>query len=168
MIFNTDSSTLQNVASLATAAGVLVAVVALIISFHSETRARAHELERDRIARLKETRISFLRSAYSALSGAGAMMHIGADNAPAIAVALKDIQLLGTPRQVELADKFVTDFARDRQASFDPLLDELFKDLRDEAGLPPATRSNLTLVVLDGPSPEIDTRRGNRNPRRNS
>jgi hypothetical protein len=48
--------------------------------------------------------------------------------------AIADIQLLGSKSQIELVEKFTEEFEQTRQASLDPLLNSLRKDLRKELG----------------------------------
>ncbi|GAB7146174.1 hypothetical protein [Mycobacterium riyadhense] len=61
--------------------------------------------------------------------------------------ALKDIQLLGSPDQVALADHVATAFAANQGADLDPLLDSLYDDCRRLLGIEPAKRSRIVLSV---------------------
>ena len=138
--------------------GGMVAVVALLRTVRSEAKARQlsqqrdldarrHEEERTRINRLAEIRVKFLRDAYLNLSLAGSMRAIGPENALPMIQALKDIQLLGNPEQVVLADQVVATFAARRSVDLDPLLDSLYDDCRDLLGIDPAKRSRIVLSV---------------------
>ena len=48
--------------------------------------------------------------------------------------AIADIQLFGSQSQIELVEKFTKDYEEIKQASLDPLLNSLRKDLRKELG----------------------------------
>ena len=98
------------------AASVIIAALALIRTIRSEAKARAlsqqrdldarrHDEERARDDRLAEIRINFLRDAYLKLSLISSIRSIGSQEAVPMVQALKDIQLLGTPEQVNLADE---------------------------------------------------------------
>jgi hypothetical protein len=141
------------------AVSVIIAVVALLRAVRSEANARQlaqhrdldarrHEEERTRINRLAEIRIKFLHDAYLNLSLAGSMRAIGPENALPMIQALKDIQLLGNPEQVQLADQVVATFAARGGVNLDPLLDSLYDDCRDLLGIDPAERSRIVLSVL--------------------
>jgi hypothetical protein len=140
------------------AVSVVIAVIALLYTVRSEAKsrqlaqqrdfdARRHEEERTRINRLAEIRIKFLHDAYLNLSLAGSMRAIGPSNALPMIQALKDIQLLGSPEQVELADQVVATFAAQRSVDLDPLLDSLYGDCRDLLGVDPVQRSRVVLTV---------------------
>ncbi|MDX6721082.1 MAG: hypothetical protein QOJ63_3336 [Solirubrobacteraceae bacterium] len=58
-------------------------------------------------------------------------------------LTLKDIQLLGTPEQIALADAAALSFAEHQQVDLDPLLDSLHQDLRALLGMQPQTRSTV-------------------------
>jgi hypothetical protein len=57
------------------------------------------------------------------------------DVAPEFEKAVADIQLFGTPKQVELAQAFALGFAENGTHSLDPLLNELRQELRKELNL---------------------------------
>jgi hypothetical protein len=140
------------------AVSVIIAVVALLRTIRSEAKARLlsqqrdldarrHEAERTRINRLAEIRIKFLRDAYHNLSLAGSMRVIGPGDEKPMVKALKDIQLLGKPEQVVLADQVVATFTARRSVDLDPLLDSLYDDCRDLLGIYPAKRSRIVLSI---------------------
>ena len=149
------------------AVSVIIAVVALLRTVRSEAQARQlaqqrdldarrHEEERTRINRLAEIRIKFLHDAYLNLSLAGSMRAIGPGNALPMIQALKDIQLLGNPEQVVLADRVVATFAARGGVDLDPLLDSLYGECRDLLGIDPAKRSRIVLSVqpMDKENPD--------------
>jgi hypothetical protein len=127
---STGSSTLQIIATSVTALGVILAFGGLMHTIKAETtsrqidqdralqvrkdaddaalRAREDADRRDRAARLAEVRTSFLHGAYLTLSEA-ISQGITRENHLRISLALKDIQLLGDPKQVKLADDAVTE-----------------------------------------------------------
>jgi hypothetical protein len=51
--------------------------------------------------------------------------------------SIADVQLFGSPKQVQLAREFAKNFARDGNASLDSLLNELRNALRKELNLAP-------------------------------
>jgi hypothetical protein len=142
---------------------VIIAVVALLHTVRSEAKsrqvaqerdlqARHHEEERARINRLAEIRINFLHDAYLKLSLVTSIRSIGSHEALPMVQALKDIQLLGTPEQVALADRAATTFASERSVNLDPLLDRLYSEFRHLLGIAPAERSRIVLSVVNGES----------------
>lgn len=141
---------------------VVVAVLAFLHAVRSEAQARRSATERDEEARrredersrrdrLTEIRVRFLHDAYVKLALIASIRSIGAAQALPMVEALKDIQLLGTPEQVALADEVAVDFARDGGADLDPLLDSLYNEFRAALDIAPATRSRLVLSVFDPP-----------------
>jgi hypothetical protein len=59
--------------------------------------------------------------------------------------AVADIQLFGTPRQVELVQELLTTFADRGDVSMDSLLQDLRRDLRSELNLDPVPEKTLHL-----------------------
>lgn len=57
--------------------------------------------------------------------------------------SLADIQLLGTPEQIETTVDFIRQFASNGGAAIDPVLSMLRDDLRSELGLPKDIPSSL-------------------------
>lgn len=86
-------------------------------------------LERRSVRR--RMRIDYLLAAYRDLDSASNRA-MTVDHEAAIESAISQIQLLGTPRQVELADEFVEEFASAGTADMGPLLEDLRTTLRDE------------------------------------
>ena len=79
----------------------------------------------------RQTRVEYLLSAYRRLEAAS-NRELGPAHEKAIESAVSDIQLLGTKHQVELADAFAKEFAADRSANAEPLLEDLRRTLRKE------------------------------------
>ena len=129
-------STVQIVATIVQTASVVVALAALV-----------YTVRRDRAARLAEIRTGFLRDAYLKLSEAVSHGHLTPQNSMGMVLALKDIQLLGNPEQIALADTAAQNFAANGQVTLDPLLDSLHQDLRALLGMKPETRSRIVLSV---------------------
>jgi hypothetical protein len=83
---------------------------------------------------LRDTRIRILMEAYRRLEKAS-NRELTAALASEIEGALADVQLLGSRRQVELAQEFILQVVNQRTGSFDPLLAELRKEIREALGL---------------------------------
>jgi len=88
---------------------------------------------RDRANKQREQRISYLIEAYRRLESCA---HRGDSlDFSKMESAVADIQLFGSPRQVELVQALVTEFAAGGVASMDALLQDLRRDLRAELEL---------------------------------
>jgi hypothetical protein len=97
----------------------------------------AHRLtsKRDIFKQQREQRIAYLVSAFRSLSKIHNISRLhGIEDK--IEEAISDIQLLGTPCQIELASKFVIDLSTPRtlSVSIDELLNSLRNNLRKELG----------------------------------
>jgi hypothetical protein len=106
---------------------VVSAFVALIVVILSH----AFTLRRDRQSRRQTQRIDYLVTVYRAFSKSNnhpALYEIADELEQAIA----DVQLFGTPRQVELAQQFANDLGNSQTAQLDELLLELRNSLRSE------------------------------------
>jgi len=88
---------------------------------------------RDRANKRKEQRVTYLIEAYRRLEECSQQFGVAARGKLESAVA--DIQLFGTPRQVDLVQRFASDFAAKGNASLDELLADLRTDLRAELNL---------------------------------
>lgn len=129
-------STLQIVATLVQTAGVIVALAALV-----------YTVRRDRASRLAEIRTGFLRDAYLKLSEVVSRRRLTPENSMGMTLALKDIQLLGTPEQIALADTAALSFAEHQRVDLDPLLDSLHQEFRALLGMKPERRSRIVFSV---------------------
>jgi hypothetical protein len=79
----------------------------------------------------RRMRVEYLVSAYRRLEAAS-NRNMTRDHETAIESAISDVQLFGTPRQVELADRFAREFATTSSADSTPVLEELRTALRAE------------------------------------
>ena len=101
-----------------------------IVAFCGAWLAHSFSAARDRANKRREQRIAFLIAAYRGIESAANRRDGSA--ASALESAVADIQLFGTPRQVELVQSFVFEFTEHQSASTDALLVELRRDLRAE------------------------------------
>lgn len=106
--------------------GLIVAVGWIVSHYFNKSR--------DIAAEKRKLRISYLLEAYRKLEVAS-----NSDNPhqteAAMESAIADIQLLGTPAQVELVQKLARQFADEGVVSFDQLLQNLRQELRRELEL---------------------------------
>ena len=96
----------------------------------------------------KNMRVQYLLEAYRRLDGAS-NRDLNSQRGADIESAFSDIQLLGDPRQVELAHEFAESFAANHQASTDELLEELRLALRQELHLGRVPRRRISLRITD-------------------
>jgi hypothetical protein len=104
----------------------LAALVAAALA-HLFTRVR------DRENRRPEQRIDYLVSAFRGLAKANHHPRLY-EVAEDIEQAVADIQLFGSPKQIQLARQFATAFGTTQEADMDDLLNELRDSLREELG----------------------------------
>jgi hypothetical protein len=88
---------------------------------------------RDRANKRREQRSGYLIEAYRRLESS--TQRHGPLDASKLESAVADIQLFGSPSQVQLVQEFAAEFAAQRGASLDALLRELRRDLRVELNL---------------------------------
>jgi hypothetical protein len=102
----------------------------------------AHYLtvRRDQANKRRDLRVQYLIEAYRRLEFAG-NRPLTEKIAPEFERAVADIQLFGTPKQVELAQAFALGFAEKGTHPLDPLLNELRQELRRELNLEPVQPS---------------------------
>jgi hypothetical protein len=88
---------------------------------------------RDKRNRLQQQRIQYLIDAYRAIAKANhhPRLYEVADD---LERAVADIQLLGSPELIHLAQVFSKEFAKNNEASLDDILATIRKDLRKELG----------------------------------
>jgi type II secretory pathway pseudopilin PulG len=94
----------------------------------------------DREQKRRDVQTQYLLEAYRNLELAG-RNELTSENAARIERAIADIQLLGTPKQIELAQCFASDFAGTGGAQIDHLLLELRTELRKELHLKPVAET---------------------------
>ena len=80
---------------------------------------------------------------------------LGPEDAKKIESAIADIQFLGTPRQIELARKFATEYATNKRAD----LEELLSDLRNDRAHLDTAAGTLTRPLRVRPLPLRERRR---------
>lgn len=90
---------------------------------------------RDLLNERRKLRVTYLLEAYRKLEDAG-NRDDPARQWPLFESAIADIQLLGSPKQVELARRFALEMAQNRTALLDPLVNDLRCSLREELELP--------------------------------
>lgn len=98
----------------------------------------AHRLSarRDLANKRRELRVQYLIEAYRRLEFAG-NRPLSRELAIDFERAVADVQLFGTPTQVQLAQEFALGFAAEHTHPLDPLLNALRQELRKELKLEP-------------------------------
>lgn len=101
---------------------------------------------RERRSRLQQQRIQYLVDAYRAFAKANhhPRLHEVADD---LERAVADIQLLGSPELIRLAQMFSEELATNEEASLDELLATIRKGLRDELGEKPVSGRIIWLRI---------------------
>jgi hypothetical protein len=116
-------------------AGVAGAYVGHWLTFRREKRGR-----------LQQQRIEYLVNAYRAFAKANhhpRLFEVADDLERAVA----DIQLLGSPELIRLAQAFSEDLAKKEEASLDDLLATIRKGLREELGEKPVSGKIIWLRI---------------------
>lgn len=103
---------------------------------------------RDRANKRKEQRVSYLIEAYRRLEECS--QQFGVADKGKLESAVADIQLLGTPHQVDLVQRFASDFAATGGASLDELLADLRTCLRAEPSLEAVPKNIVHLRITHG------------------
>ncbi|MBI3137593.1 MAG: hypothetical protein HYZ15_03305 [Sphingobacteriales bacterium] len=88
--------------------------------------ARKRDIENKK----KELRINYLIEAWRRLERC--VNRKNTDPTHDIENSIADIQLFGTPKQIELAGRVISNLVKDKNANLDELLEELRQDLRKE------------------------------------
>ena len=106
-----------------------------------------HELtkRRDNANKRKELRITYLIEVYRKLEYVSNRSNI--DTTEYMEKSMADIQLLGTKKQVELAQAVIKEMSETHEASLDELLYELKQDLRKELNLETVPYPNKYLRI---------------------
>ena len=114
------------------------AVGAILGNWLSSRRERKH--------RLQEQRIQYLISAYRAFSKANhhPRLYEVADD---LEQAVADIQLLGSPGLISLAQKFSEEMGRKQEAGLDDVLFTIRNELRKELGEKPVSGKIIWLRI---------------------
>lgn len=128
---------------------LIAALIGFVVVVWGWKVVHRQELERDIAAKRRELRVKYLIEAYRNLEYA-------ANRTPTeqtrsnLERAVADIQLFGSPTQVESAQSFARDFASHGSASLDKLLSDLCRSLRQEIGLEPSEWKPVFLRVEAG------------------
>jgi len=106
-------------------------------------------LKREAANKRREQRIGYLIAAYRGLSKGNnhPRLYEVADD---LEQAVSDIQLFGTPEQIQLAQAFGDQLGRTQEADLDELLFELRNSLRKELGQKPVSGRILWLRIGRG------------------
>ena len=70
------------------------------------------------------------------------------DDERALEIAIADVQLLGSPEQVQLAQQFASEFVGLGHASLDQLLEALRQELRKELFLSPSPAEGVKFLRI--------------------
>jgi hypothetical protein len=128
--------------------GVIPATIAALVAILGWYIAHYFSLRREIAAEKRKTRVVFLLEAYRRLEDSGhRSLRKGSEHIAKIESALADIQLLGTPEQVRLAQDFMMEFSETSTGTFDPLLRSLRQTLRHELDLE-AVDENLKFLRI--------------------
>jgi hypothetical protein len=106
-------------------------------------------IKRDQANKRRDLRVQYLIKAYRRLEFAG-NRPLTEEVAPELERAVADIQLFGTPKQVELVQTFALGFAENKRHSLDPLLNDLRRELRNELNLESVQTGIKYLRIADG------------------
>lgn len=135
-----------------------ISAVGLVIAVGIAATTYVLERRRDRANHRRDLRVEYLLTAYRNLEHASSR-DLTDDSARRVEEAIADVQLLGTPHQVDLAVDFAERFVAGHGANLDGILDDLRDDLRTELNLGPVTRSRTVLRLEVEPTPTRDARR---------
>jgi hypothetical protein len=113
------------------AVATLIGAAVIVLGWH-----KSHQLAsaRDQENKRRDLRLAMMLDAYRALANSAHRPWVG-DVAFEAEKAIESIQLLGTPRQIELAQQLVTEFAEHQEIDWKPLLLELRDSLRRDLSL---------------------------------
>lgn len=118
-------------------ATVIPLAVTTIVAFGGWFVAHWFSARRDTRNKQRDARVQFLREAYKTIAAiCDSNDLIG--KLPDLQSALNDIQLFGTPEQVELLGKFVSEI-NSGSANLNDLMAELRDEIRDQLSLEPLT-----------------------------
>jgi hypothetical protein len=108
---------------------------------------------RDLINERRKLRIEYLLEAYRKLERASNRDDIK-QYGPEFESAIADIQLLGSPHQVSLAQQFSISMAKSHTAPLDELIFDLRRSLRSELQLEPVSENVVYLRISDKANPQ--------------
>lgn len=102
--------------------------------------------ERDLKNKQRELRIKYIIEAYSIFTELGRNKNI-LGNYKEVERAIHNIQLLGTPKQIELCKKFVVEIVEEGKTDHTDLTIELRNFVRKELGLTVIDRKLISLII---------------------
>lgn len=105
-------------------------IITSIITIVGWFIAHRFSIEKDRANKRKDLRVNYLIDAWRKLEFAAHREDY--DQVDFLEKPIADIQLFGSPRQVQLAQKFADDVATNQEGSLTELLLALREDLRNE------------------------------------
>jgi hypothetical protein len=131
---------------------LLPLIVTTVIAIGGWYAAHAFAVRRDQANRRREFRVENLISAYRKLANCAQRSDQQElyDRASDLESAMADIQLFGTPAQIESARRFVDDIVTNKSARIDTLLNLLRADLRLELKLSPISK-DITWIRVTPP-----------------
>jgi len=109
-------------------ATVILAALGWIIAHYFTAR-------RDKKNKKRELSLQHLISAYQILTNDISHRYLTDERNERLEKVVTDIQLFGTPKQIEFAKKLSYDLADKRGFELDPLINDLRNDLRKQLGL---------------------------------
>jgi hypothetical protein len=124
---------------------LISASVAFVVTVLTHFLTSRRDIENKR----REQRVTFLLNAYRALARANhhpRLYEVGEE----LAGAIHDIQLLGTPEQITLAQQFAKDICAKQTAGMDDLFDALRDNLRKELRAEPV-EGRIQWLRIDKP-----------------
>lgn len=133
--------TLDKITAVVQALGVLVAAVGWPVIYWLDLR-------RDREAKRRDLRIQYLIDAWRSIEYLVNRQIIDDRFRETIEKALADVQLFGTPNQIQLAQDFARQYSSNGTADIQPLLNDLRNELRRELRLK-AARDDIIYLRMD-------------------
>jgi ABC-type bacteriocin/lantibiotic exporter with double-glycine peptidase domain len=122
---------------------LLVTTVVAIVGWFIAHRLAA---ARDRKSKRREQRVQYLVEAFRRLATVGNRPNLP-KFADELEAAIADIQLFGTPEQINKVQAFIKEMGEKDKASLNDLLTDLRQDLRKELRLPEVKGKMLWLRV---------------------
>jgi hypothetical protein len=126
---------------------LLPLVITVVLAVAGWLAAHRLATARERAAKRRETRVSYLIEAYRRFESVCHRPPLGPAEARLLESALADIQLFGTHSQVLLAHEFVHQYSSQHIAGVDRLLADLRNELRSELGLDAGAEDTFFLRV---------------------
>lgn len=114
----------------------LIAVIGWLVGHYFSEK-------RDRSNRKRELTTKHLINAYSVLTNEVSHRKQTEERMQKLESIITEIQLFGSPKQVELAKKLAVDISEKKEFELDPLINSLRTDLRTQLELEPIT-GNVT------------------------